>query len=125
MPHFKCAAGGSQAQGLAAEQAGDFGEISPNLRYGESDRCHSRRCRETSPRAALLFLAEESLARGSGAPDIADPLQNQAMWFAARNGMVGVKVAYRNCRSVIRASPEAFPETQARFSLLEREDSSP
>jgi acetyl esterase/lipase len=43
----------------------------------------------------LLFVAGESFAGDNGAPDVAGPLQDQAMCFAARHGMVGVKVAYR------------------------------
>jgi acetyl esterase/lipase len=68
------------------------------LRYGESDLnildVATGEVKETSPRPVLLFVAGESFA-GDGASDVAGPLQDQAMCFAARHGMVGVKVAYR------------------------------
>ena len=73
--------------------------FSRNLRYGESDRnildVATGDVKETSPRPVLLFVAGESFAGDNGAPDVAGPLQDQAMCFAARHGMVGVKVAYR------------------------------
>ncbi len=73
--------------------------FSRNLRYGESDRnildVATGEVKETSPRPVLLFVAGESFAGDNGAPDVAGPLQDQAMCFAARHGMVGVKVAYR------------------------------
>jgi len=72
--------------------------FSRNLRYGETDvnvlDVATRDVKEMSPRPVLLFVAGESFA-GDGAPDVAGPLQDQAMCFAARHGMVGVKVAYR------------------------------
>ena len=72
--------------------------FSRNLRYGESDLnildVATGEAKETSPRPVLLFVAGESFA-GDGAPDVAGPLQDQAMCFAARHRMVGVKVAYR------------------------------
>jgi len=73
--------------------------FSRNLRYGESDLnildVATGDVKETSPRPVLLFVAGESFAGDNGAPDVAGPLQDQAMCFAARHGMVGVKVAYR------------------------------
>jgi acetyl esterase/lipase len=73
--------------------------FSRNLRYGESDLnvldVATADVRETSPRPVLLFVAGESFAGDNGAPDVASPLLDQAMCFAARHGMVGVKVAYR------------------------------
>jgi len=73
--------------------------FSRNLRYGESDLnvldVATGDVRETSPRPVLLFVAGENFAGDNGAPDVAGPLQDQAMCFAARNGMVGVRVAYR------------------------------
>lgn len=72
--------------------------FSRNLRYGESDLnildVATGEVKETSPRPVFLFVAGESFA-GDGASDVAGPLQDQAMCFAARHGMVGVKVAYR------------------------------
>jgi acetyl esterase/lipase len=70
-----------------------------NLKYGESDLnvldVATGDFRETSPRPVLLFVAGESFSVESDAPDIAGPLQDAAMCFAARNGMVGVKITYR------------------------------
>jgi acetyl esterase/lipase len=71
-----------------------------NLRYGESDlnvldvATGGSDTRQMSPRPArpvLLFVAGESFA----GDNTADPLQDAAMCFAARNGMVGVKINYR------------------------------
>jgi len=69
------------------------------LKYGESDLnvldVATGDPPPTSPRPVLLFVAGESFSGDANAPDIAGPLQDQAMCFAARNGMVGVKVIYR------------------------------
>jgi acetyl esterase/lipase len=43
----------------------------------------------------LLFVAGESFAADNPAPDAQDPMRDAAMCFAARNGMVGVRVSYR------------------------------
>jgi acetyl esterase/lipase len=73
--------------------------FSRNLRYGESDLnvldVATADAKETSPRPVLLFVAGESFSGEAGAPDIPAPLQDEAMCFAARNGMVGVKMTYR------------------------------
>ena len=73
--------------------------FSRNLRYGESEQnvldVATGDSREASPRPVLLFVAGENFAGDNGAPDIAGPLQDQAMCFAARNGLVGVIVKYR------------------------------
>ena len=73
--------------------------FSRGLKYGENDLnvldVASVEARETSRRPVLLFVAGESFVGESGAPDAAASLQDEAMCFAARNGMVGVKMAYR------------------------------
>src|SRR5258705_8797438 len=73
--------------------------FSRNLSYGETDLhvldVATHDVREMSPRPVLLFVAGESFAGDNGAPDVAGPMQDQAMCFAARHGMVGVKVNYR------------------------------
>jgi acetyl esterase/lipase len=73
--------------------------FSRNLKYGESDQnvldIATGAAKETSPLPVLLFVVGESFAGNQGAPDVAPALQDQAMCFAARNGMVGVKVSYR------------------------------
>ena len=71
-----------------------------NLRYGESNlnvldvATGGSDTPQTSPRPVLLFVAGESFSGDNAAP-AADPLQDAAMCFAARNGMVGVKINYR------------------------------
>ena len=47
------------------------------------------------PRPVLLFVAGENFAGENGIPDFTGPLQDAAMCFAARNGMVGVRMAYQ------------------------------
>ena len=42
----------------------------------------------------LLFVAGESFAGENGIPDFTGPLQDAAMCFAVRHGMVGVRMAY-------------------------------
>jgi acetyl esterase/lipase len=70
-----------------------------NLKYGENDLnvldVATADPGETAPRPVLLFVAGEGFSGEGGAPDIPGPLQDQAMCFAARNKMVGVKVTYR------------------------------
>ena len=46
-------------------------------------------------RPVLLFVAGENFAGENGIPDFTGPLQDAAMCFAARNGMVGVRMAYQ------------------------------
>jgi acetyl esterase/lipase len=73
--------------------------FSRNIRYGESEAnlldVATGQTREGSQRPVLLFVAGESFASNDGAPDIAATMQEAAMCFAARNGMVGVRVNYR------------------------------
>jgi acetyl esterase/lipase len=73
--------------------------FSRSLKYGESEQnvldVATGDSRQASPRPVLLFVAGESFAGDNGAPDIAGSLQDVAMCFAARNGMVGVKMNYR------------------------------
>src|ERR1700726_3086415 len=73
--------------------------FSRKLKYGESDLnvldVATGDSKDASPRPVLLFVAGESFAGDSGAPDAAGSLQDQAMCIAARHDMVGVKVNYR------------------------------
>jgi acetyl esterase/lipase len=73
--------------------------FSRNLKYGESELnvldVATGDIKQTAPRPVLLLVASETFTGDNGAPDIAPSLQDQAMCFAARNGMVGVKVSYR------------------------------
>jgi acetyl esterase/lipase len=72
-----------------------------SLRYGESEQnvldvaTGGSDAAPTSPRPVLLFVAGESFSGDSAAPDATDPQQDAAMCFAARNGMVGVRMTYR------------------------------
>jgi acetyl esterase/lipase len=73
--------------------------FSRSLKYGEHDLnvldVATVDSQQAASRPVLLFVAGESFAGESGAPDIAGPIQDAAMCFAARNGMIGVKMAYR------------------------------
>ena len=73
--------------------------FSRSLKYGESEvnvlDIATGDSGETSPRPVLVFVAGESFAGESGTSDAADAVQDQAMCFAARHGMVGVRVNYR------------------------------
>lgn len=69
-----------------------------SLKYGESDQnvldVATGDPGDGAPRPVLLFVAGESFAGENGIPDFAGPLQDVAMCFAARHGMVGVRMAY-------------------------------
>jgi len=74
--------------------------FSRSLKYGESDLnvldVATGDTKEPARRPVLLFVAGESFSGdNAAAPAATDPLQDAAMCFAARNGMVGVKVNYR------------------------------
>ncbi len=81
-----------------AAKACDQVSFSRNLKYGEADLNVldvATGASKDSPRPVLLFVAGESFTGDNGAPDIAGPIEDAAMCFAARNGMVGVKMTYR------------------------------
>jgi acetyl esterase/lipase len=73
--------------------------FSRSLKYRENDQnvldVASSDSRGAASRPVLLFVAGESFAGENGIPDFTGPLQDVAMCFAARNGMVGVRMAYR------------------------------
>ena len=76
--------------------------FSRSLKYGEDDlnvldvaTVASQDSPQPASRPVLLFVAGESFAGESGVPDIAGTMQDAAMCFAARHGMVGVKMTYR------------------------------
>jgi acetyl esterase/lipase len=92
--------GASPDDATSAESQSCAGvSFSRNLKYGESDLnvldVATGDVRETLPRPVLLFVAGESFAGDDGAADLTGTLQDQAMCFAARHRMVGVKVTYR------------------------------
>jgi acetyl esterase/lipase len=73
--------------------------FSRGLRYGESEQnvldVATPETRPTTPRPILLFVAGDSFTGDSAAPDLIRELQDQAMCFAVRNGLIGVRVDYR------------------------------
>ena len=73
--------------------------FSRGLRYGESEAnildIATSQDKATTPRPILLFVAGDTFTGDRAGPDIARELQEQAMCFAVRNGMVGVRVNYR------------------------------
>src|SRR6267143_6759315 len=73
--------------------------FSRGLKYRENDQnvldVASSDSRGAASRPVLLFVAGESFAGENGIPDFTGPLQDVAMCFAARNAMVGVRMAYR------------------------------
>jgi acetyl esterase/lipase len=75
--------------------------FSRNLRYGESEENVldvATGSADTGPaisRPVLLFVAGESFSGKSTASDAQDPMRDAAMCFAARHGMVGVRMSYR------------------------------
>jgi acetyl esterase/lipase len=85
--------------GAAADPAQPCAGVSfsRGLKYGESELnvldVATGDSRDTPPRPVLMFVAGESFAGEAGLPAAA--VQDQAMCFAAHNGMVGVRVNYR------------------------------
>jgi acetyl esterase/lipase len=72
--------------------------FSRNLKYRDNDQnvldVATGDFKDSPPRPVLLFVAGEHFAGENGIPDFTGPLQDTAMCFAARNGMVGVRIAY-------------------------------
>jgi acetyl esterase/lipase len=72
-----------------------------NLRYGESEQnvfevaTGSADIGPAIPRPVLLFVAGESFSVEKAAPDAQVSMRDAAMCFAARHGMVGVRMSYR------------------------------
>jgi acetyl esterase/lipase len=71
-----------------------------NLRYGEFDQnmldVATVSAKDTASRPVLLIVAGETFTGDSGPADAsAGALQDEAMCFAARHDMVGVRVSYR------------------------------
>jgi acetyl esterase/lipase len=73
--------------------------FSRKLKYGESERnvldVAAPDALDGSPRAVLLFVAGDNFAGDGAQADTTAALQEQAMCFAARNGMVAVSMSYR------------------------------
>ncbi|UWU83749.1 carboxylesterase family protein [Bradyrhizobium yuanmingense] len=73
--------------------------FSRGLRYGESEAnvldVAASATKADTPRPVLLFVTGDTFTGDRGAPELARQIQDQAMCFAARNGMIGVRVNYR------------------------------
>jgi len=75
--------------------------FSRNLRYGASERnvldiaTGSADAGPAIPLPVLLFVAGESFSAENAALDAEAPMRDAAMCFAARHGMVGVRMSYR------------------------------
>jgi acetyl esterase/lipase len=96
---------GSPATDPASDRSNSCDQVtfSRNLKYGENDLnvldVATGEIKDATPRPVLLFVAGESFASVGtmGAPGNGqdNALQDKAMCFAARNGMVGVSMTYR------------------------------
>jgi dienelactone hydrolase len=79
--------------------------FSRKLKYGENDQnvldvaTDGADTRPTAPLPVLLFVTGDSFADENSSPDAADPVQDAAICYAARHGMVGVRVTYRRAPS--------------------------
>jgi acetyl esterase/lipase len=73
--------------------------FSRGLRYGESEAnvidVATSTTKAETPRPVLLFVAGDTFTGDRAAPDLSREMQDQAMCFAARNDMIGVRVNYR------------------------------
>ncbi|MVT50674.1 carboxylesterase family protein [Bradyrhizobium yuanmingense] len=73
--------------------------FSRGLRYGESEAnvldVATSATKADTPRPVLLFVTGDTFTGDRGAPELSRQIQDQAMCFAARNGMIGVRVNYR------------------------------
>lgn len=73
--------------------------FSRGLRYGESDAnvldVATSTTKADTPRPVLLFVTGDTFTGDRAAPDLSREIQDQAMCFAARNDMIGVRVNYR------------------------------
>jgi acetyl esterase/lipase len=73
--------------------------FSRGLRYGESEAhvldVASSATKADTPRPVLLFVTGDTFTGDRAAPDLSRQIQDQAMCFAARNDMIGVRVSYR------------------------------
>jgi acetyl esterase/lipase len=85
--------------------------FSRGLRYGESEAnvldVATSATKADTPRPVLLFVAGDSFTGDRGAPDLSRQIQDQAMCFAARNDMIGVRVNYRLAPSAAGATDVA------------------
>jgi acetyl esterase/lipase len=87
-----------------ASKACEGVSFSRSLKYGESDQnvldvatgnSAANSAAMVSSRPVLVFVAGESFAGDNVTQDAVSTFEDAAMCFAARHGMVGVKIAYR------------------------------
>jgi acetyl esterase/lipase len=73
--------------------------FSRGLRYGESEAnvldVATSTTKADTPRPVLLFVVGDTFTGDTAAPELSRQIQDQAMCFAARNDMIGVRVNYR------------------------------
>jgi len=73
--------------------------FSRGLRYGESEAhvldVATSATKADTPRPVLLFVTGDTFTGDRAAPELSRQIQDQAMCFAARNDMIGVRVNYR------------------------------
>ncbi|MHC4045634.1 alpha/beta hydrolase [Bradyrhizobium sp. 23AC] len=73
--------------------------FSRGLRYGENEAnvldVAASTTKADTPRPVLLFVTGDSFTGDRAAPELSRQIQDQAMCFAARNDMIGVRVNYR------------------------------
>ncbi|MBP0110762.1 MULTISPECIES: alpha/beta hydrolase [Bradyrhizobium] len=73
--------------------------FSRGLRYGETEAnaldVATSATKADTPRPVLLFVAGDTFTGDRAAPELSRQIQDQAMCFAARNDMIGVRVNYR------------------------------
>jgi len=77
------------------------------LRYGESEAnvldVATSATKADTPRPVLLFVAGDTFTGDHAALELSRQIQDQAMCFAARNDMIGVRVSYRLAPAADRA----------------------
>nr|WP_245318293.1 alpha/beta hydrolase [Bradyrhizobium sp. DOA1] len=73
--------------------------FSRGLRYGDSEAnvldIATSEIKADTPRPVLLFVTGDTFTGDRQAPELARQIEDQAMCFAARNQMIGVRVNYR------------------------------
>ena len=94
--------------------------FSRGLRYGETEAnvldIATSTTRADTPRPVLMFVAGDTFTGDRAAPELARQIQDQAMCFAARNDMIGVRVNYRLAPSA--AWPTGATDVAAALSWL-------
>ena len=93
--------GAAVTPGEVADELKSCAQVSftRNLKYGETDLnvldVATGDFKQMTTRPVLLFVAGESFTGDDSPPDMTSKIEDAAMCFAARHGMVGVKMTYR------------------------------